>query len=324
MVRRRKDDAGNVTPESMPPCFGHFDEKEAGCDAELCRGFAACQEATENPGKQKQQKEEKMAEEQVVDLNEMDRDELIEFADEQGIDLEIDDEATEEDIRTALSEYLESLEGEEAESEGEEAETEEEPEEPEEGVEEEVEEEEVEEEEAEEPETTAGGGGGKTLFKGKGGGGGVKVDRLNDGVLPVTFKSFKEALKKEFGSLKEKKSIINVMLDDTQFMGVARKGSTANKVQCIVYGSGKWDLPKELEKKVGHWTDTRHSNEVKVTVSADDIDGAMNTIKQLAKFRQNLQAKTAKPEKKEKEAEKKQKPKATGGKKVVTSKASKK
>ena len=135
---------------------------------------------------------------------------------------------------------------------------------------------------------------------------GATIERLPDNIVPVALKSFKEALKK-VGELREKKSIINVIINNTQFMGIARRDSTAEKMSCIIYGSGKWPLPKDIESKIERWTDKRHNNEIKLVVHSNKVDDAIKLIDRLVKIGKNQSASKPPPKAKPPEAKAKAK-----------------
>lgn len=300
--------ARQAKEEERAPCFGHYDPDMETCDPEVCADLADCKETT-GVG------EDEPVE---VDLNTMDMAGLVEFAEEQNIEFNFDlDEAEEEDVRTAIFEAM-SQEGEEPEAEEPEAE-EPEAEEPE-AEEPEAEEPEAEEPEAEEPppaeaKKAADPKDARKSMTRKAPPRGATIERLPDNIVPVALKPFKEALKK-IGELREKKSIINVIIGGTQFMGVARRDSTAEKIACIVYGSGKWPLPKDIEKSIERWTDKRHNNEIKLVVHSDKIDGAVKLIERLVKIGKNQVASKPTPKAKAPEAKVKQ-PEKKVAKKVV-------
>lgn len=275
MARQAKEE------DQRAPCFGNFDPKGETCDPEVCVDLEDCKVKTETGEEQTEQ----------VDLDSMDMSALLEFAEAQGIELsfDADSEPDEADVRMAIYEAMVGTE-EEVEPEPEEAEPEPEEAEPEPEVAEpepETAEPEGAEPEAEEPEPevpTTGKKIGKPGMYRKAPSGGAIVERLSDGVIPAAFKPFKEALKKTYGvgSIREKKSIVNIIVDDSMFMGIARRESTVDKVSCIVYRSGKWALPKGVESKIARWNDSRHNNEIKIVVQADKIDPALKLIAELA------------------------------------------
>lgn len=372
-------------------CFGQYSDEESVCDPEICSDFADCKKF---PKKEVSNMSEK------VDLSIMDMEELLAFAEESDINIEVDDDATEDDVRAALAAFLYGEEPEEvAEEEGRtettetdpeeeeidldsmnrselktfikereldikvtkglsdddirlavlealtkeaepEAEPEEEPEEERLEVEPETEPEEPEEPvadqfdgmdrtelkiyikenelpvkvtknmsddnireairqaeaeavEPEEPEEGAEAGGGSDKKKLFGKRKAPAVDRLDDGIVPRSLKSFKDQMEKLY-TLREKVSIINILVDGSQFMGIARRGATSDRLLCIVYRSGEWKIG-DLEKKVGRWDDKRHDNEIKLTVTPNTVDESIGIVKKLVAHAKTLSAGKEKP-----------------------------